>query len=149
MVKRELGSEAPYGGLLADAMGLGKTLEVLAAMVGNPFSEEDAKNTVKGTLLVLPSSAIKQWETEIRLHAEDYTFRKVIHYTSRMGVPLWALTEADIVLTSYSEVRNSFPYPSRSELEACGGYRQWAESFKKSPGVLHQLEWYRIVLDEA
>ena len=36
MVQRELSSQPPHGGLLADSMGLGKTVQTLACMVGNP-----------------------------------------------------------------------------------------------------------------
>lgn len=36
MVQRELSSQAPHGGLLADSMGLGKTVQTLACMIGNP-----------------------------------------------------------------------------------------------------------------
>ncbi len=36
MVQRELSSQQPNGGLLADSMGLGMTVQMLACMVGNP-----------------------------------------------------------------------------------------------------------------
>jgi len=36
MVQRELSSQPPHGGLLADSMGLGKTVQTLACMVANP-----------------------------------------------------------------------------------------------------------------
>jgi SNF2 family DNA or RNA helicase len=39
MVQRELSSQPPHGGLLADSMGLGKTVQTLACMVGNPPGE--------------------------------------------------------------------------------------------------------------
>jgi SNF2 family DNA or RNA helicase len=70
MVGRELSSQKPHGGLLADAMGLGKTLEILATMVGNPPTSADRERKVKCTLIVLPSSVIKQWMDEIRTHVD-------------------------------------------------------------------------------
>jgi SNF2 family DNA or RNA helicase len=39
MLQRELSSQPPNGGLLADSMGLGKTVQMLACMVGNPPTE--------------------------------------------------------------------------------------------------------------
>lgn len=38
MLQRELSSQPPNGGLLADSMGLGKTVQTLACMIGNPPS---------------------------------------------------------------------------------------------------------------
>lgn len=38
MIQRELSSQPPHGGLLADSMGLGKTIQTLACMVGHPPS---------------------------------------------------------------------------------------------------------------
>lgn len=42
MVQRELSSQPPNGGLLADSMGLGKTVQMLACMVGNPPSKRES-----------------------------------------------------------------------------------------------------------
>lgn len=77
MVSRELSDTAPYGGLLADSMGLGKTVQTLACMVGNPPSPDDHKRGLHATLIVVPSSVIGQWMTEIRAHAEETTFPKI------------------------------------------------------------------------
>lgn len=68
MITRELSDHKPHGGLLADAMGLGKTLETLATMVGNPPSPEDIRKNQKTTLVVLPSSAVNQWMEEVATH---------------------------------------------------------------------------------
>jgi hypothetical protein len=38
MIQRELSLQPPHGGMLADSMGLGKTVQTLACMVGNPPS---------------------------------------------------------------------------------------------------------------
>jgi SNF2 family DNA or RNA helicase len=149
MVKRELGEDGPHGGILADAMGLGKTLEVLAVMVGNPPPEKK----IRGTLIVLPSSVIKQWQGEIAIHTEPNVFPRVIHYSAQKELPQYVLAEADVILTSYKEVMRSYPYPSKNELEdlqLCdGGYDEWVKANNKEQGILHQIEWYRIILDEA
>jgi SNF2 family DNA or RNA helicase len=152
MVKRELGEEGPHGGILADVMGLGKTLEVLAVMVGNPPPENETKNNIKGTLIVMPSSVINQWKGEIGIHTEPNAFPRITHFSSQKSLPEFALTDADVVLTSYNEVMRSYPYPSKSDMgnfQICGGYDGWAKANGKVPGILHQIEWYRIVLDEA
>lgn len=71
MITRELSDLKPHGGLLADAMGLGKTLETLAAMVGHPPDQDEIRRGLKSTLIVVPSSAIKQWQEEIENHVRS------------------------------------------------------------------------------
>jgi SNF2 family DNA or RNA helicase len=152
MVSRELGEDAPNGGLLADVMGLGKTLETLATMVGNPPSKEDIKRRRKTTLIVLPSSAIKQWAEEIRNHVEEKVFPRVMHYKASKEIPIVSIQDCDIVLTSYTEVMHSFPFPSQEDIlswSSDGGSGQWQEKCKELAGDLHKIAWYRIVLDEA
>jgi SNF2 family DNA or RNA helicase len=100
MLSRELGEVGPFGGLLADAMGLGKTLQTLATMVGNPPSKEDIKAKRKATLIVLPASAIRQWKEEIEIHVDKGMFPKIMHYKAKKEIPLIFLQECDIVLTS-------------------------------------------------
>jgi len=80
MLSRELSHNAPYGGLLADSMGLGKTVQALACMVGNPPSADDQKRGLNATLIVVPSSVVNQWMTEIQVHTEEKTFPRIRKY---------------------------------------------------------------------
>ncbi|TAQ90570.1 hypothetical protein B7494_g1097 [Chlorociboria aeruginascens] len=151
MVERELSNDPPHGGLLADGMGLGKTVQTLACMVGNPPGQGDLKHGVKATLIVVPSSVILQWLDEIRLHVKEKIFPKIMHYKTSANIPLSVLEDLDIVLTSYNEVMRQFPYPDRdakAEIMRIG-YKQWWAKAKTGLGPLHQVDWYRVVLDEA
>jgi SNF2 family DNA or RNA helicase len=82
--------------------GLGKTLETLATMVGNPPSTENRTAKIKTTLLVLPSSAIRQWMAEIRHHVDERVFPRMLHFKSKKEIPLVTLEDQDIVITSKS-----------------------------------------------
>ncbi|KAH0536030.1 hypothetical protein FGG08_007079 [Glutinoglossum americanum] len=107
-VGRELGSREK-GGILADAMGLGKTLQMLATMVGNP---PDPGAAARATLLIVPSSVIEQWQDEIRTHVEEDFFKRVLHFKKSKEIPLSILQTCDVIITSYTEILASYPYPS-------------------------------------
>ena len=151
MVSRELSSEPPHGGLLADSMGLGKTIQTLACMIGNPPSAADKQRGLKTTLIVAPGAVIQQWLDEIRYHAEKKPFPKIMHYRARNNIPLEVLEDLDIVVTSYTEVMKQFPFPddrAREEIST-KGYKKWWKQAVKGMGDLHKVNWYRVVLDEA
>ncbi|ELR09194.1 hypothetical protein VC83_05559 [Pseudogymnoascus destructans] len=152
MVKRELSLDRPHGGLLADAMGLGKTVSTLATMVGNPPAEKDIAAMRKATLIVVPASLLSQWEAEIKVHVDEKIFQKVMPYKSSSRISTNILSDCDIVLTSFTEVANSWPFPSSVEDKADArllGEDEWANNRNSLKGDLQRVKWYRIVLDEA
>jgi SNF2 family DNA or RNA helicase len=71
------------GGILAEEMGLGKTLELLGLIVMNPRDHPRNDNAPKPptckeslgfidskcTLIIIPSTLMSQWKTEIQKHA--------------------------------------------------------------------------------
>lgn len=101
MLNRERETTHP-GGILADAMGLGKTVQMITTIVANPPSD---KTDNKLTLIVVPAALIEQWRLEIvhktndtlsviKFHGahkpakEDMeTYRIVITCTCRFPVP--------------------------------------------------------------
>lgn len=71
MVKRELARTEPFGGILADAMGMGKTIMSLACIIGNQADDAHLAKYCKATLVVVPSKAIAlQWEAEVRVSTD-------------------------------------------------------------------------------
>jgi len=70
MVGRELSPHGPYGGIQSDAMGLGKTLQILACMAANPPTKEDIAVGRIATLIVVPAASIAQWKSEITRHSK-------------------------------------------------------------------------------
>ena len=150
MLSRELG-QAPFGGLLADGMGLGKTVQMLACMVGNLPQDEDLKRRRKATLIVAPCSLLDQWMDEIRVHAEKSLFPKIVRYTSRSNLSTDVLEDLDIVVVSYTEVMRQMPFPDQKTLKEIGkrGYANWLKKAYDQLGPLHKISWYRVVLDEA
>ncbi|KAG9232866.1 SNF2 family N-terminal domain-containing protein [Amylocarpus encephaloides] len=150
MLGRETGGVKPFGGLLADSMGLGKTIEMLACMVANQYVEGNHSQSCKATLIVLPSAVIDQWENEIKEHAGK-TFKHVIRYRKVAKYQEFQLESVDIVLASYTDIMKQFAYPPEAEkgIVKQMGYNAWFESSGCIQGILHKIDWYRIVLDEA
>lgn len=137
---REKGKDEPHGGILADQMGLGKTITMLTAIAdGRP----DPKAKCRTTLIVVPSNNLIQWHQEIGQHCvnlDEYNnstpgIGRVLRYKylerQHSIKPVREISECDIVLTTYHEVQDSF---KRS---------------KSGKDYLHQVDFLRICLDEA
>ncbi|MBN2444635.1 MAG: DEAD/DEAH box helicase [Spirochaetales bacterium] len=107
---------------LADDMGLGKTIEIIALLI----FEKKQKGNKGPTLLIVPTSVIGNWEKEIERFAPE--LKTIIHHGSdRMKLANDFQTEScnnDVVITSFTLTR-------------------------KDTALLQEIEWHRIVVDEA
>lgn len=141
------------GGILADMMGLGKTLSILSLLMSTldttseswatkkpplPESTDDlplVRNS-KSTLLVSPLSTIANWEEQIRTHIAPGALSYYIYHGSNRCSKIAELAKYDIVITTYNVVASEFDKRSKKV---------------KDSGVspLQQTNWFRIVLDEA
>ncbi|KAF9242937.1 SNF2 family N-terminal domain-containing protein [Melanogaster broomeanus] len=119
-----------HGGMLADEMGMGKTIQMISLFVS------DLK---RPNLVIAPTVAVMQWRNEINAHTENMDVL-VWHGASRIANPE-ELEKYDVVLTTYAVV------------ESC--FRKQQTGFKrkgrivKEPSPIHQINWNRIILDEA
>ena len=151
------------GGLLAEEMGLGKTVEVMATIslhrrndtpIGQILDEESATMVLpsKATLIITPPSILRQWQSELMRHAPAL---KVFHYE---GIPTGSkkvkpeaellndlANKYDVVLSTYStlarEVHFAEDPPERN--------MRHARKFERQRSPLVQVQWWRICLDEA
>ncbi|XP_027364407.1 DNA repair protein RAD5B-like [Abrus precatorius] len=138
------------GGILADAMGLGKTVMTIALILSNPgwgnSEKRDAENDniitnkrknanslykVKGgTLIVCPMALLGQWKDELETHSKSGSISIFVHYGGGRTNDPELISEHDVVLTTYGVLSASY----------------------KSDGdnsIYHRVQWYRVVLDEA
>jgi len=154
------------GGILADMMGLGKTLSILSLIVhtldeGSEWAklspcasqQREQLESRKGrnpplpaceptalvqnsraTLLVSPLSTIANWEDQIKQHIKANTLKWYIYHGSNRIKDIKKLADYDVVITTYGSVASEFNHRS-----------------KKKQGVypLEEINWFRIVLDEA
>jgi hypothetical protein len=135
-----------FGGILADMMGLGKTLSVLSLVVAS-LPQTDAWTKLppetsgpdaglrrcKTTLLVSPLSAVINWEEQIKTHMKPGALSYYVYHGSARTSDVAELADCDIVITTYSIV-----------LSDLDGKRRKTQ---KSP--LAKMNFFRIVLDEA
>ncbi|KAK1543857.1 hypothetical protein CPAR01_04490 [Colletotrichum paranaense] len=111
MVKRENGLAPPYGGVLADQMGMGKTMVSLACIVGNPPTNASSDGFSGATLIIAPKEVVaRQWQQEISAHVECIGPKEVYYYKRKIHAASGGdISRYKIVITTYQELVLSLP----------------------------------------
>ncbi|MEG0981054.1 MAG: SNF2 helicase associated domain-containing protein [Erysipelotrichaceae bacterium] len=89
-----------FGGILADDMGIGKTLQVITLL-------EDQKQVQPGTisLVICPSSLILNWESEIKKFSSDLTSIIINGHSEERIKQIKKIKKYDVVITSYDYLK--------------------------------------------
>ncbi|KAI1769275.1 SNF2 family N-terminal domain-containing protein [Hypoxylon sp. FL1150] len=134
--------DAP-GGLLADAMGVGKTLTMIASIASSlenaglfahsegmgTFPDTNRRHPINSTLILVPSALLLDgWIEEIKRHVIPGALHYYKYHGPNRHLPLSTSIPYHIVLTTYGTV---------------------AADSRSGGGILHSFKWYRLVLDEA
>jgi SNF2 family DNA or RNA helicase len=108
----------PRGGIVADEVGLGKTILSIGTMLGNYLNR---------TLIILPKSLVCQWESQIK----QFTSFLHVHVVRKSSdtITLFDNDPGHVYIMSQSllNLRNS----------------------KVGTSVVHDVQWDRIIVDEA
>ncbi|ARV57467.1 ATP-dependent helicase [Nostocales cyanobacterium HT-58-2] len=111
-------------GCLADDMGLGKSVQVIARLVQE--RDEEATSSFPPTLLIAPTSVVGNWQKEIAKFAPH--LKTMVHHGSNRIQQeedfKAASLQHDVVITSFTLAR-------------------------KDEKLLGSVKWHRMVLDEA
>ena len=99
------------GGILADDMGMGKTIQSIALVLKRRGS----------TLVVTPASLTDQWMQALRKHAP--TLRSIV-YHGQSKVTVEAIESCDVCITSYDTLASFLP---ASECSSCRKIMTWKE----------------------
>lgn len=135
------------GGILADMMGLGKTLSILALIVGSRTEAKEwarrglsvdgdkvlSRNS-KTTLLVAPLSTVANWEDQITHHIKPNTLNCYVYHGGNRLKDINKLAAYDVIITTYSIVSSDF-------------LGRGNKTNDNNP--LFRTYFFRVVLDEA
>jgi DNA repair protein RAD16 len=130
MINQEQGEF--HGGILADEMGMGKTIQAIATILHNrpnkkdkmqskQWSQSDTRHGIvealprAGTLIVVPMVAIRQWQLEISRFTQNKSLSVMVYHGNERADSVQEICDHDIVLTTY-KVR--FP-PAFGQLYNC------------------------------
>lgn len=133
--------EPVRGGILADMMGLGKTLSILALIAATKSDaarfrqerpdDDDVDRNARGTLIICPKSVLSNWQEQIIQHTVPKSITVYAYHGSNRMQDTSKLSRYDVVLTSYNT--------AAAELQDGNRVRK----------ALSRLNWFRIVLDEG
>ncbi|RJE26303.1 SNF2 family domain protein [Aspergillus sclerotialis] len=155
MRDRENSEQRPHGGMLCDVMGFGKTIQVLdvANIVdGRPLDPEDP---VKTTLIVVLAHLVNHWRKQMRSHCQPSALGRILEWHARSKFQssdlVGFLQDQDIIITTYEEVRQSYPQfkPPTELTDALQIQKWWEDEYENGTGPLHKIRFHRIVLDEG
>jgi SNF2 family DNA or RNA helicase len=112
------------GGILADEMGMGKTIQAIGLILAR-------RSSTPNTLIVCPLSTLAQWEHELLRFTKDVQDLKIHRFYGPGKILHKGLRKYDVVLTTYEVMKSNLKNCMIARNALCG------------------LTWDRIVLDEA
>ena len=119
------------GGILADSMGLGKTLSIISLLATDWPRYDSSSSGVAPTLIVVPPSLLRTWEEELKRHLHPGTLSWWSYHGPKRSEDMVSMLSHDIVITTYDVAAT-----------------EW-KSVNKGPRPLFSVNWRRIVLDEG
>ncbi|UQC74163.1 DNA repair protein rad5 [Colletotrichum lupini] len=128
------------GGILADFMGLGKTLSMISLIAHDKLWESGSQSVRQepnslgsgGTLIIVPLSLLDNWEKELTKHLLEGHFNWRRHHAKTQLKDVCHLSTSDIILTTYTTLA-----------------KEWKIHMQTNESPIFSHEWHRIILDEA
>lgn len=99
MVNQEQNSKV-RGGILADEMGMGKTIQAISLMCANPMDGP--------TLVVVPMAAVSQWAREIERFTRKGSLTTMIYHGAQRTKHISGFKKVDVVITTYQTMESEY-----------------------------------------
>lgn len=103
-----------FGGILADDMGLGKSLQIISFLL----SEKNEEKEREPALIVCPASLIYNWENEFLRFAPQMKIVPVVGSAKERSEILKTEKEMDVFITSYDLLRRDSKWYKEMEFSA-------------------------------
>ncbi|KAG1751540.1 SNF2 family N-terminal domain-containing protein [Suillus paluster] len=129
------------GAILADSMGLGKTLTMLALILAT--KKDIPKDHSKSTLIVAPLSVVSNWEKQIEEHCVRGAMSSCVYYGATRDMTPEQLLQYDVVITTYQTVAGE------ADVSASVVGDGPSKKKKKVERALFAVKWKRVILDEG
>ncbi|XP_021300424.1 DNA repair protein RAD16 isoform X2 [Herrania umbratica] len=129
---------ATKGGILADEMGMGKTIQAIALVLAKrellrtiaepngssltPSSSTDVP-MIRGTLVICPVVAVSQWVSEIDRFTSRGSTKVLVYHGTNRGKNIKQFLDYDFVITTYSIVEaeyRKYMMPPKEKCPYCG-----------------------------
>ena len=173
MRRREAAGSSPRGGMLADDQGLGKTFSAIALIAANPPPPrrraaatpearrgndgarlEGSEKPAGGTLVVCPTSVLRQWQRELESKvSKSANMRVLVHHGVGRAKLAAELAAYDVVLTTFAvvglEVASPPMAPAGASDSPADGLAAPSDAAAAPGGAIGGVEWFRVILDEA
>ncbi|KAF8838463.1 hypothetical protein BDN67DRAFT_971507 [Paxillus ammoniavirescens] len=147
------------GGLLGDEMGLGKTVQIIALMVANASDDPRCKTN----LIIAPVALLGQWELEIEMKTAN-GMKCLIYHGANKPRSKTELMKYDVVLTTFHTLALEWPDLEAEQMAkekrrkkkkkdpfivSDSDDEHRTKKKKREVGLLFQVDWYRVIIDEA
>ncbi|KAL7814678.1 SNF2 family N-terminal domain-containing protein [Trichoderma aethiopicum] len=130
-----------YGGIIADSMGLGKTLSMISLIASDLLLNIQHPSSITGanaeessgrTLIVVPPPLLDAWEEQLKQHVFPNSIAWRRHHGKFRIAHESDLEECLVILTTYQTISS-----------------EWTDNSDTKHSLLFQIRWRRIILDEA
>ncbi|KAI0897016.1 P-loop containing nucleoside triphosphate hydrolase protein [Annulohypoxylon nitens] len=131
-----------HGGIIADPMGLGKTLTMISLAATDLDARYEFKvsniedgidrSSIPATLIIIPPPLIGTWEEQLTEHVFEDHLKFCRHHGKTRLESLAQLQNINLVLTTFHTVSS-----------------EWKANSNVNDSILFAVRWRRIILDEA